>query len=357
MRILLAVFLLIARSAAAQPCRKKPGEVPQDRKRRCAAEARLQLTLKKTMKDARVEPALIYGEREKTIKPPEAGPVDVSMPSAPPPAPSVVLARPLPRSRAPLREPPPPPSPRSRALATLAARVDGHGASAASVRGARVLLRAVLADADQKVLDRLVAIGARVEIIPRNKRLTDLPHFAGLAGKKTFDGRPWDRTRGAGNARWADGTGVSCAVSEENLTDAAWTGYPPGFLFVHEFAHLVHLNGLALGGGPDAGPRANDVSLAFRAVLDRAGKTGLGGYADSNSREAFAEAAAAYFGVSDEGITREQLKKRSPELYAVVKSVYGSSRPIARARTLAPVVVTARRAKKKRSCERSCVKR
>lgn len=346
MKILLAVFLLIAHPAAAATCRKKPGELPEARKRRCAAEARLQATLKNTMKAARVDPSLIYGERDKTIRAPEAEPVDLSMPPAPPAASSIVLTRPLPRSARPLREPPAPPSPRSKALATLAGRVDGHGASASAVRNARTLLRAVLADADQRVLDRLVAIGARVEIIPRNKRLTDLPHFAGLKGKTTFDGRLWDRTRGAGNARWADGTGVSCAVSEENLTDAAWTGYPPGFLFVHEFAHLVHLNALAVGGAPDAGPRANDVWNAYHAVMDRAKTTGLGKYADSNSREAFAEAAAAYFGVSDEGITREQLRKRSPELYAAVKSVYGSPRPIVRARTLPPVVVTARRLKR-----------
>jgi hypothetical protein len=110
--------------------------------------------------------------------------------------------------------------------------------------------------------------------VPRNKQMTDLDEFKSLlksdSGKgpgKTFDGREWAHVRGVGNV--TVGTKVYAAITEENLLGgvpdasvfaerkdksgnvvvAAGTvagGYSVGYsTSTHEFAHVLHVNGLS----------------------------------------------------------------------------------------------------------------
>src|SRR5882724_8887189 len=58
---------------------------------------------------------------------------------------------------------------------------------------------------------RMAAARFKVEIIGKDQVISDLPGYAGLRGKKTFDGRSFDDgTRGVGGKN-------KCSIGEENL--------------------------------------------------------------------------------------------------------------------------------------------
>ncbi len=66
---------------------------------------------------------------------------------------------------------------------------------------------------DPEICKRLLRNSAWVVIVPKNKLMTELPEFAQWAGTYTFDGRPWDITRGMGSFT----AGNATAIAEENL--------------------------------------------------------------------------------------------------------------------------------------------
>ncbi|MFO0748192.1 MAG: hypothetical protein U1F43_21410 [Myxococcota bacterium] len=65
-----------------------------------------------------------------------------------------------------------------------------------------------------EVCKNLLSNEAFVVIIPKNKLMTDFAEFSQWAGTYTFDGRPWDITRGMGGIK----TSRNTAIAEENLT-------------------------------------------------------------------------------------------------------------------------------------------
>lgn len=65
-----------------------------------------------------------------------------------------------------------------------------------------------------EVCKNLLANEAFVVIIPKDKLMTDFAEFSQWAGTYTFDGRPWDITRGMGGIK----TSRNTAIAEENLT-------------------------------------------------------------------------------------------------------------------------------------------
>ncbi len=81
--------------------------------------------------------------------------------------------------------------------------VDGPAARTEAFR----ILASQLQDKD--IMMRLIENRVSVVIVPRDKLMTDLPEFASQRGRFTFDGRPWDITRGLG--------GRETAIAEENL--------------------------------------------------------------------------------------------------------------------------------------------
>lgn len=81
--------------------------------------------------------------------------------------------------------------------------VDRAGATAEAIRILSSQLR------DKEIMANLLRNDVRVVIVPRNQLMTDLPEFAAQRNTFTFDGRPWDTTRGLG--------GRNTAIAEENL--------------------------------------------------------------------------------------------------------------------------------------------
>lgn len=225
-------------------------------------------------------------------------------------------------------------------------KIIDNGASRAAVQETKRVIGGMLANADPDVLERLVDRNVSIEIIPKDKKLTDVPSFTQLRGKKTFDGRPWEDVRGVGNVPVKSG-GHACASPEEGVISTGdHGGYRRNFVLVHEYAHMIHLQGLApkppdpglldkvkaLWAGKalpkPKGPTTGEVDAQYAESMKRANKTGLGDYADSNSAEMFAQATAAYFDVGYLGEDAAKLKTINLKLHDLMNKVYGAPRSL-----------------------------
>lgn len=226
---------------------------------------------------------------------------------------------------------------RQEAVSKLVERVGDNGSSEESINETKRILAEMMATANQHVLDRMVAGDARIEIVPKDKKITDIPDFARLKGQKTFDGRPWEDVRGVAS-------GNVCAIPEENmLSEGDFGGYRRFFVLIHEYGHVVQGVGLApdepdggfmarvarfLGLRKAKGPTMAEVENIYERSMEREEKTALGDYADSNSWEMFAQGTAAYFDVGYNGETPDDLKKLNASLYHLSRKVYGPSRSL-----------------------------
>jgi hypothetical protein len=160
------------------------------------------------------------------------------------------------------------------------------------------------------------ARGFKVEIIAKDQVISDLPDYAGLKGKKTFDGRSFDTgTRGVGGKN-------RCSIGEENLLCLRNQSYRQEDIFVHEFSHSIMANlGVELSG-------------AIRRAYANAVSKGLypsGIYMMANAQEYWAEGTQTWFEVTvrsdvNGGFnTRAKLKAHDPDLAAILGQVYGSA--------------------------------
>jgi rhamnogalacturonyl hydrolase YesR len=155
--------------------------------------------------------------------------------------------------------------------------------------------------------------GIRMAVMARDEFTTDLPEHADLEPKKFWDCRA--RGVGATDSRPC----ISCA--EENLLQMPGDPYVGENITVHEFAHVIHMYGLAR------------VDPTFNARLDETYKAALakgrwkGSYAASNSLEYWAEGVQIWFGCNDDARTpcssdRENLRAYDPEFAQLLKEVF-----------------------------------
>jgi hypothetical protein len=188
--------------------------------------------------------------------------------------------------------------------------------SAAAVKRAQEIVRAMVSKAPE-IRARMAAEGFKVEIIGKDQVISDLPDYANLKGKKTFDGRSFDTgTRGVGGKN-------RCSIGEENLLCLPDQHYTREDILVHEFSHSMMSN-------MDA-ELAAAVDAAFRNAVDKSlypAKI----YMMANKNEYWAEGTQAWFDVTvrkdvNGGInTRGAVKEHDPDLAAVLEKVYGSAR-------------------------------
>ncbi len=184
---------------------------------------------------------------------------------------------------------------------------------------AEVEARAIVASMTHRADIRAKLKSAHVElvVIPVGRKMTDLPEFASLRGKRTFDGRLWDDVRGVGGTPTPDGR-IAVGVPEENLTQLPSDTYPGNYsVAVHELAHVIHSEAL----GVAEKVHIDDAYAARKA----AGGPWTEQYGSTNSHEYFAQGTNAYFGrnqgMGENG--RPWLQKNDPALYAVMLKVYG----------------------------------
>lgn len=175
----------------------------------------------------------------------------------------------------------------------------------------------------------LVDSGTRLCIIGHDEFTTDLPEFAFLAASPV-EGFPgidpkdwWDaRARGTGGSA----TDPNCSCGEENLLGYDGDPYAAECILIHEFAHAIHLRGMA---GVD--PSFDD---RVRAAWEAARRDGLwkGKYASVNHHEYFAEGVQCWFDdnrVNDHDHNhvhlRGQLVEYDPRLAALCREVFGDT--------------------------------
>lgn len=168
------------------------------------------------------------------------------------------------------------------------------------------------------VRDAMVKSGARMCIIAWNEFTTDLPEFAQMKPKDFWDAR----ARGTGGSE----TDPYCTSAEENVLCYPGDPYSTECILIHEFAHNIHLRGMA------------NVDPAFdgrvKAAYDAAMKAGLwkGKYASVNHHEYFAEGVQSWFDNNREPDhdhnhvnTREELIDYDPALAALCREVFGDT--------------------------------
>lgn len=173
------------------------------------------------------------------------------------------------------------------------------------------------------VKQNMVKEGCHVMIIGKNEQTCDLPEFAHICDTPE-NIKFWNwRARGFGGEP-EDKYSASCG--EENLLALPQDRYTGENILIHEFAHLIHLIGIA-GVEPNFNNR-------LEAQWKKAKDTGLWAntYAISNKEEYFAECVQSFFncnryafpsnGVHNNMNTRTKLKAYDPEMYAFLKDYF-----------------------------------
>lgn len=166
------------------------------------------------------------------------------------------------------------------------------------------------------LLRAITESGVRFVIMAPDEFTTEIPEHSHLDPPEYWD----KRARGLGST--AEHPAVSCG--EENLLDYPGDPYAAENIFIHEFAHTIHQQGL------------NQVEAGFQrrleSVFAKAKLRGLwkGKYAGTNPAEYWAEGVQSWFDCNREDDfehnhvnTREELRDYDPDLAALVESVFG----------------------------------
>ena len=179
------------------------------------------------------------------------------------------------------------------------------------------------------VREAMIKSGSRLCIMAWNEFTTDHPEFTHL-GDVPMPGFPdisgkdyWDtRARGLGGSEYDP----LCSCAEENLLAYPGDPYAAENIFIHEFAHNIHLRGLVRV------DKTFDPRL--KETYDSAMKAGLwkGKYAATNHHEYFAEGVQSWFDNNRENDhdhnhvnTRAELLEYDPGLAAMCREVFGDT--------------------------------
>ena len=175
----------------------------------------------------------------------------------------------------------------------------------------------------------MIHSGARLCILAHDEFTTDQPEWAWLAdvpepsarGVAVKDYRD-ARARGMGGSA----TDPFCSCAEENLLGYPGDPYSTECILIHEFAHNIHLRGMA-----NVDPTFD---ARLQAAYDAAMRTGLwrGKYASTNHHEYFAEGVQSWFDDNRENDhdhnhvnTRAELLAYDPGLAAMCREVFGDT--------------------------------
>lgn len=179
------------------------------------------------------------------------------------------------------------------------------------------------------VREAMIASGSRLCILAHDEFTTDQPEWKWLSTVPVpgFENIPTKDYRDA-RARGMGGSATDpfCSCAEENLLAYEGDPYSTECIFIHEFAHNIHLRGLA----------NVDASFGHRvkSAFDAAMKAGLwkGKYASVNHHEYFAEGVQSWFDNNRENDhdhnhvnTRSELLAYDPGLAALCSEVFGDT--------------------------------
>lgn len=175
--------------------------------------------------------------------------------------------------------------------------------------------------------EAMVRSGARLCIMAHDEFTTDLPEFARLAEGRGRDGvsaRDWWDARARGTGGSETDPYITCA--EENVLGYPGDPYAAENIFIHEFAHGIHLRGLVNVDPGFDGRLKETYAAAMRAGLWK------GKYASVNHHEYFAEGVQSWFDDNRENDhdhnhvnTRKELVEYDPGLGALCREVFGDT--------------------------------
>jgi hypothetical protein len=164
----------------------------------------------------------------------------------------------------------------------------------------------------------MIANGSRIIVMGCREFTTDIPEYAHFKPKDYWDAR----ARGLGGSE----TDPVCCCAEENVLAFPGDPYAAENIFIHEFAHNIHLRGM-MKLDPTFDRR-------LKAAYDAAMAQGLwkGKYAATNHHEYFAEGVQSWFDdnrVNDHDHNhvhlRTQLLEYDPGLAALCREVFGDT--------------------------------
>lgn len=175
----------------------------------------------------------------------------------------------------------------------------------------------------------MITSGSRLCILGHDEFTTDQPEWAWLGDTPVagFEGIPAKdyrdaRARGMGGSR----TDPYCSCAEENLLAYEGDPYSDECIFIHEFAHNIHLRGMV-----NVDPTFDS---RVKAAYDAAMNAGLwkGKYASVNHHEYFAEGVQSWFDDNRENDhdhnhvdTRAELVAYDPTLAELCREVFGDT--------------------------------
>ena len=164
----------------------------------------------------------------------------------------------------------------------------------------------------------MVESGSRLVVIGHSEFTTDIPEYARFKPKDFWD----VRARGLGGSS----TDPICSCGEENLLAYPGDPYATECILIHEFAHNIHLRGMAR-----VEPTFDE---RLKAAYDTAMSEGLwaGTYASTNHHEYFAEGVQSWFDNNrppdhdhNHVDTRAELREYDPRLAALCEEVFGDT--------------------------------
>lgn len=184
-----------------------------------------------------------------------------------------------------------------------------------------VQVAAAMADAffiaDPVLARAVIDSGVRLGVIGAEQRTTEMPEYRDL--DDVFPAVDWDsRARGLG----ATPERPLVSAGEENILCLADDRYRGEDILLHEFAHALHLQGLAVV-DPDFEPALRSAyAQALRA------ETWIDTYASTNAEEYWAEGVQSYFDRNAEAVpadgvhgpvdTRDELADADPALFQLI---------------------------------------
>lgn len=172
---------------------------------------------------------------------------------------------------------------------------------------------------DPKVIKAMTDINTRLSIMAQTELTTDIPEHSDL--NTAFPATDWDiRARGLG----ATVARPASSGAEENLLCLANDNYRGEDIFVHEYAHTIHVMGLSQLG--------SDFDQRLKSTFKAARQAGLWDktYAATNASEYWAEGVQSWFnvnqapqiGIHNEVNTRSELQAYDPALYELIADFF-----------------------------------
>ena len=169
--------------------------------------------------------------------------------------------------------------------------------------------------------EAMIKGGSRLVVMAHGEFTTDIPEYSKMRPKDFWDAR----ARGLGGSE----TDPVCSCGEENLLALEGDPYSTECILIHEFAHNIHLRGLAV------------VDPTFDERLEKTYKRAMAAglwktkYASINHAEYFAEGVQSWFNNNrrpdhdhNHVDTRKELIEYDPGLAAICKEVFGNTKLI-----------------------------